>query len=152
MEALDDPFQCMEEILQRHNLGKTVHAIIVDLHGEASSEKMAFAHACDGRVSAVVGSHTHTPTADQMILDGGTAFTSDAGMCGDYNSVIGMNKEFFIYKFKRRMSPPERVTPSEGPGTLCGVFIEIDDQSGLAMRIEPVRIGPRLHQYIPLVD
>lgn len=143
MDPLDDPFQAIERELGRHALGKTVQAIFVDVHAEASSEKMALAHYLDGRVSAVIGTHTHVPTADARVLARGTAYQTDAGMCGDYDSVIGMTKEISVAKFVRKM-PGERMTPAEGAATVCGALIEIDDQTGLATRIEPIRRGGQL--------
>lgn len=140
MELLDCPFRAAENVLAGERLGSTAHAIIVDFHAEATSEKMAFAHAFDGRVSLVVGTHTHCPTADARILPGGTAFQSDLGMCGDYDSVIGMRKEQAVARFYRKW-PSERLEPAEGEATLCGVFVELDDQTGLARRIAPFRQG-----------
>jgi metallophosphoesterase (TIGR00282 family) len=148
MDPLDDPFRGLEELLQRNRLGLNVQAAIIDFHGEATSEKMAFAHAFDGRVSAVVGTHTHVPTADHQVLPGGTAFTADLGMCGDYDSVIGMTKEPAIARFIRKM-PGDRLAPADGPATICGALIETDDQ-GLALQIEPVRIGGRLRAAMPV--
>jgi metallophosphoesterase (TIGR00282 family) len=143
MDPLDDPFATVERELQSRTLGQSVQAILVDVHGEATSEKMAMGHFLDGRVSAVVGSHSHVPTADAQILTGGTAYQTDAGMCGDYDSVIGMQKAPAVQRFVRKM-PGERLTPAEGPATLCGIFIETDDATGLAKRIHPVRVGGRL--------
>jgi metallophosphoesterase (TIGR00282 family) len=142
MDALDCPFQAMEALLSRYRLGGNIQGALVDIHGEATSEKMAFAHAFDGRVSAVVGTHTHVPTADHQILDRGTAFTADLGMCGDYNSVIGMAPDAATARLIRKM-PGERLAPAEGPATLCGAFIEIGE-TGLATRIAAFRQGPRL--------
>jgi len=147
MDPLDDPFRAVEELLSRHKLGITVQAALIDFHAEATSEKMAFAHAFDGRVSAVVGTHTHIPTADHQVLPGGTGFCADLGMCGDYDSVIGMTKEHSVTRFIRKM-PGERLAPAEGPATLCGAFIETDDK-GLATRIEPLRMGGRLIPAMP---
>jgi hypothetical protein len=149
MDMLDDPFARLEMILAEHQLGANATAIVVDFHAEATSEKMAFGHFADGRVSAVLGTHTHVPTADAQILPGGTAFVSDAGMCGDYDSVIGMQKAPSVRRFVTRM-PGEKPKPAEGEGTLCGVFAAIDDRSGLARRIEPVRLGGRLAPHVPL--
>jgi len=148
LEPLDDPFQVMEDILSRYRLGATVAAIIVDVHAEATSEKMALGHALDGRVSLVVGSHSHVPTADAQVLPGGTAYLTDAGMCGDYDSVIGMGKDVAISRFTRRV-PGDRLTPADGEATVCGVFIETDDRSGRAVAIAPLRIGGRLQQAFP---
>jgi metallophosphoesterase (TIGR00282 family) len=149
MDPLDDPFRATEELLGRHRLGGSVQAVLLDFHGEATSEKMAFGHAFDGRASAVVGTHTHIPTADQQILPGGTAYATDLGMCGDYDSVIGMTKEPAIARFIRKM-PGERLAPAEGPATVCGAFIQTNEK-GLAVRIEPVRLGGRLSAAMPLV-
>lgn len=140
--VLDDPFAVMEKWITAHRLdGKT--QIFVDFHGEATSEKMAFAHVFDGRVSVVVGSHTHVPTADDQIFAGGTAFQSDAGMCGDYDSVVGMKKDVAIWRFTRK-TPIERKSPAEGPATVCGALIVTDDATGKAVSITPVRVGGRL--------
>jgi len=122
-------------------------AIIVDMHAEATSEKMAMGHFCDGRASMVVGSHSHVPTADAQILPGGTAFQTDAGACADYDSVIGMEKCEPLQRFTKKMSTG-RFSPATGPATLCGVFVETDAK-GFAARIEPVRVGARLKQTIP---
>jgi metallophosphoesterase (TIGR00282 family) len=145
MEPNDDPFRLTAELLGRHRLGVSVQAIVADLHGEASSEKMAYGHSFDGRVSLVVGTHTHVPTADHQILPGGTAFQSDAGMCGDYDSVIGMDKAVAAARFWRRV-PGERLAPAEAEATICGVFVQTNDQTGLALSIAPIRLGGRLSQ------
>ena len=151
MDPLDDPFAAVEKELARTRLGPGgVDAILVDVHAEASSEKMAMAHYCDGRVSAVVGSHSHIPTADAQILSKGTAYQTDAGMCGDYDSVIGMTKDNAIARFVRKM-PGDRLTPAEGEATVCGIFVETDDKTGLATRIAPLRLGPRLAETMPVV-
>jgi metallophosphoesterase (TIGR00282 family) len=150
MEPLDDPFRLTAQELGKHKLGNSVAAIVVDLHAEATSEKMAFAHSFDGQVSLVIGTHTHTPTADHRILPGGTAFQSDAGMCGDYDSVIGMQKDNATLRFWRRM-PAERLAPAEGDTTLCGLLVVTDDATGLATACEPLRLGGRLSQAMPSV-
>ena len=148
MDALDDPFARLDQIIGDYRLGEAVAAILVDFHAEASSEKMALGHFADGRVSAVFGTHCHVPTADAQILAGGTAYQTDAGMCGDYDSVIGMQKEPAIKRFVTKM-PGDRPQPAEGEGTLCGILLETDDQSGFARGVEPVRIGGRLATYVP---
>lgn len=148
MDPLDDPFAAVESILKKYPLGGKIAATIVDFHGEASSEKMAMGHFCDGRTSLVVGSHGHIPTADAQLLPKGTAYQTDAGMCGDYNSVIGMKKEAPLVRFTKKM-PSERLSPAEGPGTLCAVYIETDNATGLATHISPVRLGARLINIIP---
>ncbi len=143
--ALDDPFAAMEKVAKENKLSGNLQ-IFVDFHGEATSEKMAFAHVFDGRVSAVIGTHTHIPTADEHILPNGTAFMSDAGMCGDYSGVIGVKKEAAIWTFTHKTPYAERKTPSDGEATLCGVFIQTDDKTGLATNIEAVRVGGILKQ------
>ena len=148
MDALDDPFRGTAELLSRYKLGASVAAIIADFHAEATSEKQSFAHSFDGTVSLIVGTHTHVPSADYQVLPGGTAYQSDAGMCGDYDSVIGMAKEGAAPRFWRKM-PGERLAPAEGEATVCGLFVETDDHTGLARRVEPVRVGGRLSQAMP---
>jgi 2',3'-cyclic-nucleotide 2'-phosphodiesterase len=149
MDPLDCPFRTTADLLTRHRLGGTVSAILVDFHAEASSEKMAFAHFLDGQVSAVIGTHTHCPSADAQVLPGGTAFQSDAGMSGDYDSVIGMAKQgASVQRFWRKM-PGERLAPAEGEATVCGVFVETNDATGLARRVAPVRVGGRLAAAMP---
>ncbi len=150
MDPLDDPFAAMDTVLEKVKLGQNVSAIFVDFHGEATSEKMAMAHYLDGRVSAVVGTHTHMPTADAQIFSGGTAFQSDAGMTGDYDSVIGVRKDISVHRFVRKM-PGERMIPADGEATLCGCLVVTNARTGLATAIEPVRIGPRLHSAMPTV-
>jgi metallophosphoesterase (TIGR00282 family) len=143
MGAYDDPFRALEAELAKYTLGATAQAIVVDVHAEATSEKMALGHLADGRASAVIGTHTHVPTADAWILPGGTAYISDVGMTGDYDSVIGMDKAVSLQRFRTHL-PGQRNTPALGQATLCAVYLEIDDRSGLASRIEPLRLGGRL--------
>lgn len=150
MDALDCPFRGTALELSKHRLGVTAQAIVLDIHAEASSEKMAYAHSFDGQVSLVVGTHTHVPSADHQILPGGTAFLSDAGMSGDYDSVIGMQKNVATTRFWRKM-PGERLNPAEGETTICGVFVETADRTGLAQRIAPLRMGGRLDPAMPSV-
>ena len=119
------------------------------MHGEATSEKMGFAHNFDGRVSAIIGTHTHIPTADAMLLASGTAYQTDSGMCGDYDSVIGMKKDTPVQRFVTKM-PGARLEPADGEGTVCGALIETDDRTGLALSIEPIRIGGMLTRAFPL--
>jgi 2',3'-cyclic-nucleotide 2'-phosphodiesterase len=146
--AADDPFVAMERLLAQHRLGQTVQAVFVDFHGEATSEKMAFAQSLDGRVSAVIGTHTHIPTADQHILSHGTAYQSDAGMCGDYNSVIGVKKDLAIWRFTRHV-PGERLAPAEGEASVCGCFVVTSDDTGLAQSIDRVQVGGILGEVLP---
>jgi metallophosphoesterase (TIGR00282 family) len=148
MDALDDPFARLDELLGEFRLGADPSAIVVDFHAEASSEKMALAHFADGRVSAVLGSHSHVPTADNQILPGGTAYQTDAGMCGNYDSVIGMQKGPATLRFVTKM-PGERPQVAEGEATLCSVLLETDDETGLAHAVEPVRLGGRLTPHLP---
>ena len=143
MDPLDDPFAAIEGVMAKARLGADADAIIVDVHAEASSEKMAMGHFLDGRASLVVGTHTHVPTADAQVLPGGTAYQTDIGMCGDYDSVIGMKKEIAIAKFRKKV-PSERLEPATGEATACAVLVETDDATGLATDIRPVRIGGRL--------
>jgi len=147
MDALDDPFAAVDRELNACPLGEGADAIVVDVHAEATSEKMAMGHFCDGRVSLVVGSHQHVPTADAQILPGGTALQCDAGACCDYDSVIGMEKSEPLQRFTRKISS-QRFAPATGPATLCGVFVQTSAK-GLATRIEPVRVGGRLKQSLP---
>jgi 2',3'-cyclic-nucleotide 2'-phosphodiesterase len=140
---LDDPFPAVDLALDQCKLGRDCDAILLDFHAEASSEKAAMGHFVDGRASLMIGTHTHTPSADHMILDGGTAFMTDAGMCGDYNSVIGMDKEEPLNRFIRKLNV-ERFKPAEGEATVCGVAVETDDATGLALKISPFRLGGRL--------
>ncbi|WP_238369672.1 TIGR00282 family metallophosphoesterase [Heliomarina baculiformis] len=146
--AFDDPFSAIEPVLKAHPLGGQAAAVLVDMHCEATSEKMAMGHYCDGRASLVVGTHTHVPTADAQILPGGTGFQSDAGMCGDYNSVIGMDKAEPMRRFITGM-PKGRFSPAEGEATLSGVFVETDDKTGKAERISMIRVGGRLQEATP---
>ncbi len=144
----DDPFSAIEQVLKSHPPGGLVQASIIDVHCEATSEKMAMGHWCDGKASLVVGTHTHVATADAQILPGGTAHMSDAGMCGDYNSVIGMDKAEPLRRFVTGMSKG-RFQPANGEATLSGVYVETDDRTGLATRVEMVRQGGRLAQAGP---
>ncbi|WP_226688733.1 TIGR00282 family metallophosphoesterase [Ruegeria arenilitoris] len=144
----DDPFSAVEPILKSHPRGGQAQAIIVDMHCEATSEKMAMGHYCDKRASLVVGTHTHVPTADAQILPGGTAYLTDAGMCGDYDSVIGMDKVEPMRRFITGM-PKARFTPANGEATLSGVFVETDDRDGRAKSVQMVRVGGRLQQAGP---
>ena len=147
MDALDDPFAAVGGQLEACPLGEGADAVVVDVHAETSSEKMAMGHFCDGRASLVVGTHTHVPTADAQILPGGTAFQCDAGACANYDSVIGMEKTEPLQRFTRKLSS-QRFTPATGPATVCGVFVQTG-ANGLATRIEPVRVGGRLRQALP---
>jgi metallophosphoesterase (TIGR00282 family) len=148
MDPLDDPFVAVERELMARPLNSAANAVIVDFHGEATSEKQALGHFCDGRASLVVGTHTHVPTADHQILPGGTAYMSDVGMTGDYDSVIGMAKDEPLNRFLHRI-PTSRFEPATGAATLCAVAVETDDATGLALRVAGVRLGGRLEQAKP---
>ncbi len=148
MDPLDCPFRAAEAFVKSYRLGQNVHAIFVDFHAEATSEKMFMGHFLDGKVSAVIGTHTHVPTADHMILEHGTAYMTDAGMTGDYDSVIGVRKDIPMTRFVRRM-PGEKKVPASGEGTLCGAIVDTDDKTGLAKRILPLRVGGRLDPALP---
>ena len=146
--AFDDPFSALDGVLRAHPPGGMVQAALIDIHAEATSEKMAVGHFCDGRASLVVGTHTHVPTADCQILNGGTAYMSDAGMCGDYDSSLGMDKEEPLNRFISKM-PKSRFEAASGPATICGLAVEISDRTGLAERVAPLRLGPRLAEALP---
>ena len=145
---LDDPFKSAEAILAACPLGEQADAVVFDFHAEATSEKQCFGHFVDGRASFVVGTHTHVPTADHQILNGGTAYMSDAGMCGDYDSSLGMEKEEPLNRFLTKV-PRGRFEAASGPATICGVGVEISDRTGLADKIAPLRLGPRLAETVP---
>jgi metallophosphoesterase (TIGR00282 family) len=148
MEPLGDPFAAVERELSACPLGEGCDAAVIDFHAELTSEKMAMGHFADGRASLVVGTHTHVPTGDCQILPGGTAYQTDAGMCGDYDSVIGMDKEEPLNRFLRKI-PQGRFTPATGQATVCGVAVETDDRTGLALKAAPFRLGGRLQRALP---
>ena len=143
MRSCDNAFFKIEEALQKIDL-KDLSFIFVDFHAEASSEKMAMGHHLDGRVTALVGTHTHVPTADATIMEHGTAYQTDAGMCGDYDSVIGTKKQEFVRKFATQDTERKRVPPADGVGTLCGVIIESQHNNFLAKNIQSIRIGGKI--------
>jgi 2',3'-cyclic-nucleotide 2'-phosphodiesterase len=148
MDPLDDPFVAVDRELMACSLGKDADIIVVDFHGEATSEKQAMGFFCDGRATLVVGTHTHVPTADLRILAGGTAYMTDVGMTGDFDSIIGMAKEEPLQRFLRRVSSA-RFEPANGPATLCGLALETDPASGLATRVAAVRLGGVLAESRP---
>ena len=148
MQPCDDPFTIIDRELNACPLREAADAVLVDFHGEASSEKQAIGYYCDGRASLVVGTHTHVPTSDHRILPQGTAYMTDAGMTGDYQSIIGMDREEPIGRFLRGY-PAGRFEAAEGVATLSGVAVETDDATGLATRVAPVRIGPHLERAVP---
>jgi metallophosphoesterase (TIGR00282 family) len=148
MDPLDDPFAALEREIAACPLRTATDAIIVDMHAEASSEKQAMGHFLDGKVSLVIGTHTHVPTADHQVLSGGTGFMTDVGMTGDYDSCIGMAKEEPLSRFLRRI-PGSKFEPAMGPATLCALALDTDDATGLARRLAPVRLGGRLEEARP---
>jgi len=148
MDPLDDPFAALEREVEACPLRTGADVIIVDMHAEASSEKQAMGHFLDGKVSVVAGTHTHVPTADHRVLPGGTAFVTDVGMTGDYDSCIGMAKDEPVSRFLRRI-PASKFEPAQGPATLCGLAVETDDKTGLATRVAAVRLGGRLEEARP---
>lgn len=137
--TLDCPFETLDKELEFPEMGRICDAIIVDIHAEASSEKQALGHYADGRVSLVVGSHTHVPTADEKILPKGTAYQTDSGMCGVYDSVVGMKKNEPINRFVTKLNGG-RFEPAIGIATLCGIIIETDNQTGLCQTVLRVSI------------
>ena len=148
MDPLDDPFAAVDRELVACPLKRGADAIVIDMHAETTSEKQAMGHFLDGRASLVVGTHTHAPTADHRVLPGGTAFMSDVGMTGDYDSVIGMSKDEPLGRFLRKI-PTAKFEPANGPATLCAIAIETDDATGLATRVSPVRLGGTLEEARP---
>jgi hypothetical protein len=148
LDPMDDPFAAIERELSACPLKQAADAIVIDMHAETTSEKQTMGHFCDGRASLVVGTHTHVPTADHQILPNGTAYMTDAGMTGDYDSVIGMVKDEPLQRFLRKL-PTGKFEPAVGPATLSGVAVETDDTTGLALKVGPVRIGGRLEAIQP---
>ncbi len=143
MDPLDDPFRAVEREIAACPLKHGADVIVIDIHAEATSEKQAFAAAFDGRATAVIGTHTHVPTSDARVLPGGTAYITDAGMCGDYDSIIGMDKAEPVHRFTTHI-PSSRFSPALGPATIFGVLIEVDGATGLAISIEQIREGAPL--------
>ena len=148
MGPADDPFRAVEAAVAACPLGEQADAIVVDFHTEATSEIQGMGYFLDGRVSLVVGTHTHIPTADARILKGGTALMADAGMCGDFDSIIGVDAEEPLNRFLTGI-PQNRFTPAEGEVTLCGIAIETDPRTGLVLKLSPVRMGGVLAQALP---
>lgn len=150
MHTLEDPFAALARELAACPLGEGADAIVVDFHAEATSEKQAMGHFLDGRASLVVGTHTHVPTADYRVLPEGTAYITDIGMCGDYDSIIGMDREEPLRRFLTKI-PSGRFEPALGAASLSGVLVETDDATGLAKRIRPIRLGGHLEETLPRV-
>jgi metallophosphoesterase (TIGR00282 family) len=150
MHSAECPFLAAEKIVEECPLGYGADFIFIDMHGEATSEKLALGHFLDGRASAVVGTHTHIPTADHMVLPGGTAYMTDAGMCGCYDSVIGMKKEAPLERFLSKTARA-RLEPADGPATVAGLLVVSDDATGLATAVAPVRLGGLLSETVPQI-
>ena len=142
MKKCDDAFEASKKFLENYNLKKDYDFLIVDFHGEITSEKMAIGHFFDGKATLVIGTHTHIPTNDARVLQGGTAYQTDAGMCGDYDSVIGMNKDNSINRFLKKKSTKH--FPATGEASLCGVIVECDVETGLAKNIKNFIYGGEL--------
>lgn len=147
MDPLDDPFTVLSGFLEQYKLKSNVDAIFIDVHGETTSEKLAIAHHLDGKVSCVVGTHTHVPTSDHRILNRGTAYMTDAGMCGDYDSIIGMEKEIVLSRFLTKI--PTRLKAADGEGTFSGVIVSVSRETGLTEKIEPIILGKSLSEIHP---
>lgn len=148
MTETDCPFRAIDNELTACRLKQGADAVFIDFHAEATSEKQALGHFVDGRATAVVGTHTHAPTSDDRVLPGGTAYMSDAGMCGDYQSVLGMDTGEPINRFLTKI-PKGRFEPAEGPATLCGLAVDVDDETGLARQVSPLRLGGVLSKVEP---
>jgi 2',3'-cyclic-nucleotide 2'-phosphodiesterase len=148
MDSLDDPFRAVEREVEACPLGQGCDAILIDMHAEATSEKQAMGYFLDGRVSVVVGTHTHAPTADHRILPHGTAYQSDAGMTGNYQSILGMDRHEPIRRWLEK-TPGSRLEVAEGQGTMCGLAVETDDKTGLALNVAPLRVGAVLEETLP---
>ena len=147
MKKCEDLFQEAKKFIESIKLKKDADFIVVDLHGEITSEKMALGYLFDGKATLVVGTHTHVPTSDHRIMEKGTAYQTDVGMCGDYNSVIGMNKDNSLKKFLKDSSATKHY-PALGEGTLSGLMVQADDKTGLAKKVEPIVLGKLLENRI----
>jgi len=147
MKKCNDIFEEAKKIVKIIQLKKNTDFVVVDIHGEITSEKMALGYFFDGKATLVVGTHTHVPTSDHMILEKGTAYQTDVGMCGDYKSVIGMNRDNSLKKFLKDPSS-KRHHPALGEATLSGTMVTADDNTGLAIKVEPIILGKYLENRI----
>ena len=147
MKKCDDVFQAAKKFIQTVQLKREADFIVVDMHGEITSEKMAMGYLFDGKATMVVGTHTHVPTSDHRIMEKGTAYQTDVGMCGDYNSVIGMNRDNSLRKFLKDPSAVKHY-PALGEATISGLMVNADNETGLAKKIEPIIFGGSLHSTI----
>lgn len=148
MEPLSDPMASLDELLSTFRLGRDMDFAIYDIHAEATSEKQSIGYFLDGDATLVVGTHTHIPTADHRVLPKGTAYMSDAGMCGCYDSVIGMDKEEPVRRIRER-TPGSRLEAASGPGAISGIAVKADEKTGLAIECAPVRIGEFISNTVP---
>ena len=147
MKKCDDVFETSNEFIKKNNLKEDYDFLVVDFHGEITSEKMAIGHFFDGKATLVVGTHTHVPTSDHRIMEKGTAYQTDIGMCGDYNSVIGMNRENSLKKFFNDPSAIKHF-PALGKGTISGLLVCANDETGLADKVEPIILGESLENRV----
>ena len=147
MKKSDDVFEAAKKFIENVKLKKDADFIIVDIHGEITSEKMAMGYLFDGKVTMLVGTHTHVPTSDHRIMEKGTAYQTDIGMCGDYNSVIGMNRDNSLKKFFKDPSATKHY-PALGEATISGLMVVADDKTGLANKVEPIVLGALLENRI----
>ena len=143
MKKCDDVFEAAKKFIKNVKLKKDADFIVVDMHGEITSEKMAMGYLFDGKATMFVGTHTHVPTSDHRIMEKGTAYQTDIGMCGDYNSVIGMNRDNSLKKFFKDPSATKHY-PALGKATISGLMVVADNETGLAKRVEPIIIGGAL--------
>ena len=147
MKKSDDVFEAAKKFIENVKLKKDADFIIVDIHGEITSEKMAMGYLFDGKVTMLVGTHTHVPTSDHRVMEKGTAYQTDIGMCGDYNSVIGMNRDNSLKKFFKDPSATKHY-PALGEATISGLMVVADDKTGLANKVEPIVLGALLENRI----
>ena len=147
MKKCDDVFEAAKKLIETVRLKKDADFIVVDMHGEITSEKMAMGYLLDGKVTMFVGTHTHVPTSDHRIMEKGTAYQTDVGMCGDYNSVIGMNRDNSLKKFFKDPSAKKHF-PSLGEATISGLMVVADNETGLANKVEPIVLGKNLENRI----
>ena len=145
MKKSEDVFEAAKKFVEKFKLKKDADFIVVDVHGEITSEKMAMGYLFDGKATIVVGTHTHVPTSDQRIMEKGTAYQTDIGMCGDYNSVIGMDRDNSLNKFLKETSSKKHF-PSLGEATISGLLVTADDKTGLAKKIQPIILGGVLQE------
>ena len=147
MKKSEDVFEAAKKFIKNVQLKKDADFIIVDMHGEITSEKLAMGYLFDGKATMIVGTHTHVPTSDHMILEKGTAYQTDVGMCGDYKSVIGMNRDNSLKKFLKDSSAKKHY-PALGEAKISGILVSADDNTGLAKKIEPIILGKYLENRI----